>query len=64
MRPTLLLRLKDPDETDDPRSVPHQVAVPPSSEAGGVQVILIGDREEQAVIAAVKRRVASGVSAN
>ncbi len=53
MRPTLLLRLQDPDKTFDPAAVPHQKAVPASGKLGRVQIGVVCHREKQAVRAAV-----------
>lgn len=50
--PALLLRLQDADKTDDPRAVTHKEAIPATGKLGGVQVLFIGDSEEQAAVAA------------
>jgi hypothetical protein len=48
----LPLRFQDPDEAEDPEAISPQVIVPASGELRRVQVGLVGDREEQAMIAA------------
>lgn len=49
VRPSLLLRLQDANVTLDPCPIANEEAVPAPSELGGVKVVFIRHREEQAM---------------
>src|SRR5687767_5271680 len=51
VRTAQLLRFKDTNEAFDPLTVASQIVIPTPRELGRMQILLVGQREEKAIVA-------------